>query len=260
LTPKDKIQGDKSKWKSADDQAKERDKKIKTIDDFFAQARAYAKAKQAAKTGTPKPKYVPAWEAMLPYLNSNAPVMIHANELRQITHAVKWAQTNQLRAVIVGGRDAVAATNELLAAKVPVVYEHVYTPRSRESENYDIHYKSPALLQQAGVKLVISMGPDTFDGPLTKNLPFHAAQSMALGLPEEAALKSITINAAEVLGVADKIGSIEVGKQASFVAVDGSLFDHRAQVTHVWIAGKEISLESRHTRLYEKYKNRPQPK
>ncbi len=260
LTPKEKFGGDKSKWKSVEDQAKERDKKIKSLEDFFYEARAYAKAKQAVEKGSPKPQFVPAWEAMLPYVSGNAPVMIYANERRQISHAIKWAQTNELKAVIVGARDAVLVTNELLAAKFPVVYENVYTPRFRDTESYSLHYKTPALLHQAGIKLCISMGPETFDAPLTKNLPYHAAQSIAFGLPEDAALKSITLHPAQLLGVADKIGSIEVGKIATLFATDGNVFDLRSHVKRMWIAGREINLENRHTRLYEKYSGRPKRK
>ncbi|MDB6025931.1 MAG: Amidohydrolase [Verrucomicrobiales bacterium] len=259
LTPKDKFSGDKSKWKSVEDQAKERDKKIRTLQDFFSEARAYAKAKAADKSATTL-QFIPAWEAMIPYVNGELPVMIHANELRQITHSIKWAQTNDLKAVIVGGRDAVLATNELVAAKMAVVYENVYTPRYRDSEAYDIHFKTPSLLQKAGIKIAISMGPETFDGPLTKNLPYQAAQAIAFGLPEEEALKSITLYPAQLMGVGDKIGSIEAGKEATFFTMNGSVFDMRAQVKHMWIAGKELSLENRHTRLYEKYKGRPKAK
>ena len=257
MTPKDKFPGDKSKWKSVEDQAKERDKKIKTLQDFFYEARAYSKAKQAAENGAGKVQMIPAWEAMIPYVRGELPVFITANELRQIKAAVKWAQTNELKAVIVGGRDAVLATNELLAAKFPVVYEHVYTPGFRDTESYSTHFKAPSLLQQAGVKFAISMGPDTFDGPLTKNLPYHAAQAIAFGLPENIALKSITLYPAQLIGADHRIGSIEVGKEATFFAMDGNVFDLRAKVKQMWIGGKEISLENRHTRLYEHYKARP---
>ncbi len=257
LTPKDKFPGEKSKWKSVEDQAKERDKKIKTLQDFFYEAKAYAKAVQAAEKVSARPKAVPAWEAMLPYVRGELPVLITANEFRQIKAAVKFAQTNELKAVIVGGRDAVMATNELLAAKIPVIYEHVYTPGFRDTESYDTHFKAPALLQKAGVKFAISMGPETFDAPLTKNLPYHAAQAIAFGLAPDAALKSITLTPAQLMGVEDKIGSIEVGKEATFFAMDGDVFDLRAKVKQMWIAGKEVSLENRHTRLYGTYKNRP---
>jgi imidazolonepropionase-like amidohydrolase len=92
-----------------------------------------------------------------------------------------------------------------------------------------------------------------------RNIVYAAAQSMAYGLPREAALRSLTLHPAQMLGVADRLGSLTPKKEATFIAVDGDIFDIRANVKHMWIAGKKISLQSRHTRLYEKYKNRPKP-
>jgi imidazolonepropionase-like amidohydrolase len=95
------------------------------------------------------------------------------------------------------------------------------------------------------------------DAALTKNLPYSAAQAVAFGLPEAEALKGLTIYPAQLAGVADRLGSIERGKEATLFASDGSILDARARVTRLWVAGKEVSLENRHTRLYEKYKARP---
>jgi imidazolonepropionase-like amidohydrolase len=104
---------------------------------------------------------------------------------------------------------------------------------------------------------VFSYGATSFDAALTKNLPYMAAQAVAFGLPEDEALKGLTIYPAQLMGVADRLGSIEPGKEATLFSSDGSILDLRANVKHLWLAGKEVSLENRHTRLYEKYKNRP---
>src|SRR5207248_7108568 len=125
---------------------------------------------------------------------------------------------------------------------------------------YDIHFKTPFLLHQAGVKVAFSLGAEVFETPLTKNLPYPAAQAIAFGLPEDEALKGITLYPAQLLGVADKLGSIEAGKEATFFAADGNILDIRSNVKRMWIAGREVSLESRHTRLYEKYRARPRAK
>jgi imidazolonepropionase-like amidohydrolase len=95
---------------------------------------------------------------------------------------------------------------------------------------------------------------------MAKNLPYLAAQAVAFGLPESDALKGLTLYPAQILGVDKRLGSIEPGKEATLFVCDGNILDIRANVTHLWIAGKEVSLETRHTRLYEKYKNRPLPK
>jgi imidazolonepropionase-like amidohydrolase len=105
--------------------------------------------------------------------------------------------------------------------------------------------------------VAFSFGGSTFIASLIKNLPYEAAQAVAFGLPEEEAIKGVTLYPAQIAGVSDKLGSIEPGKDATLFACDGSILDLRANVHHVWIAGKEMSLESRHTRLYKKYKNRP---
>ena len=249
-TPKERS-GDPSKWKSLEDQDKERRKKLRELDDFFQEARAYAKAKTSAKP----PEKIPAWEAMLPFLRGDAPLVIHANEVRQIKSAVHWAATNHLKIALAGGRDAWMVANLLATNKVPVIYEHIFTQPSRDTDSYDAQFAAPEILRKAGVTVMFSIGGTT----ATRNLPYTAAQAIAFGLPEDDALKALTLYPAQIFGVADRLGSIEVGKDATLFICDGNIFDLRANVKRMWIAGKEINLESRHTRLYEKYKNRPKP-
>ena len=114
-------------------------------------------------------------------------------------------------------------------------------------------------LRKAGVKVALSDGLGNWGAADARNLPYHAAQCAAFGMPPDEALKAITLAPAEILGVADRLGSIDAGKEASLIAVDGDLLDIRSHVTRMWIAGEETSLESRHTRLYEKYRGRPKP-
>ncbi len=255
--PKDKFK-DKSKWKSPEEQAKERLAKLRSLEDFFDEAKAYAKALNASrKNATSPPERNPSWESMLPFLIGEAPIMLHADELRQIKAALKWAETNQLKIVLVGGRDAWLLADKIAAAKVPVIYEHIFAQPARDVDRYDVNFRAPEVLRAAGVTFALGMGADTFDAGLVKNLPYTVAQTMAFGLPEADALKSITLVPAQLVGVADRLGSIEAGKEATFFATDGNIFDIRSKVKRVWIAGKEMNLETRHTRLYEKYKNRP---
>ena len=255
-TPKEKSP-DKEKWKSLDDQAKERRAKLRALADFFEEARAYAKAKDAATEGLPTLEKIPAWEAMLPYARAELPIVIHADEARQIKSAVEWASTNKFKAFIAGGRDAWMVAGLLATNNIPVIYEHTFTQPVRDTESYDVHFHAPEVLREAGVKVIFSVGPGIFGAPMTRNLPYAAAQAIAFGLPEEEALKGVTLYPAELMGVADRMGSIETGKDATLVVCDGDIFDIRSNVKRMWIGGKEISLESRHTRLYEKYKNRP---
>lgn len=258
-TPKEKLP-DKAKFKSLEDQAKERRTRLQDVLEFFEQAKAYLKARDAAANGKAKaPEKVPAWEAMLPFLRGELPIVIHADEVRQIKSAIAWAGTNQYKVVLAGGRDAGMVADLLAEKKIPVIYEHTFTVPARSTESYAVHFATPEKLHQAGVKVIFSVGPRAFDAPMARNLPYSAAQAVAFGLPEEEALKGLTLYPAEVAGVSNRLGSIEPGKLASLFAVDGNILDLRANVKRMWVAGEEISLETRHTRLYEKYKNRPKP-
>ena len=246
--------------KSLPEQAKERTAKLRAIDDFFAEAAHYAKAKAASVSGKGSGfEVVPAWEAMLPYIRGDLPIMIHADEIRQINAAVQWAVTNKYKMVLVGGRDASMAAELLASKKIPVVYSETFTLPARDTESYDFHFKTPAVLHKAGVRTLFGNGLSTMDAALTKNLPYAAAQAVAFGLPEAEALKGLTLYPAELAGVSDRLGSIETGKEATLFAATGNILDIRSRVTRFWFAGQEVSLENRHLRLYDKYKNRPRP-
>lgn len=239
------------KWKSLEDQDKERKEKLRQLDDFFAEARAYAQAKAGAKDF----QIVPAWEAMLPVVRGEIPVTIHADDGRQIRAAVTWATTNSVKLVLADGLDAWRVADLLATNRVPVVFSHVFSLPQRGEDNYDVQFRAAGILAKAGVKVAFSGG----GGSLVKNLPYTAAQAVAFGLSADEAVKAITLYPAQIAGVAERLGSIEVGKDATFFASTGDVLDIRSTVKHMWIGGKEVSLESRHTRLYEKYRNRPKP-
>jgi imidazolonepropionase-like amidohydrolase len=258
-TPKEEYR-DRSRWKSLEDQAKERRKRLEELKDFFAEARAYEKAKRASES-RPETEFkeVPAWEAMLPYVSGDLPLMVHADDRREIEAALDWAEEEEYRIVLAGGRDAWLVADRLAKAEVAVVFEHVFTQPTRATDPYDAHFKAPRVLHQAGVKVAFSNGLGGMAASKTRNLPYEAAQAMAFGLSREEALKGVTLYPAEILGLAARLGSIEPGKEATLVVADGDILDVRSRVTRMWIAGREVNLENRHTRLYEKYKARPQP-
>lgn len=190
---------------------------------------------------------------MLPVLQREIPVIVHADDARQIRAAVSWANTNGLRLVLADGRDAWRVADLLASNHVPVIFNHVFSLPQSETDDYAVHFRAPGALSQAGVKFAFS----GTGGSLVKNLPYLAAQAVAFGLPPDEALKGLTLYPAQIAGVAERLGSIEVGKDATFFVTDGDLLDIRSQVRRMWIGGAEVSLESRHTRLYEKYKHRP---
>jgi imidazolonepropionase-like amidohydrolase len=258
LAPRE-LARDKTKWKSPEEQAKERTAKLHALDDFFKEAQAYAKAKDAAGKEAAAPTPDPSWEAMLPFVRGELPLVIHADEVRQIKSAIAWAATNQFKIILAGARDAWRVADLLATNRIPVIYKYVYALPVRDTDAYDVQFRGPELLRQAGAKVAFSVGGG-FSAALTKNLPYEAAQAVAFGLPADEAVKGITLYPAQMAGVADRLGSLEPGKDATLFAMDGEVLDLRANVKRMWIAGKEVSLESRHTRLYEKYKNRPRAK
>jgi len=258
VTPKELARG--AKAKSPDDQAKERNKRLKDLDDFFNEAQAYAKAWGVTlKDGKP-PAKVPAWEAMLPVVRGDVPLIVHANDARQIQAALAWAKLRTYTIAIAGGRDAWRVAKELAAANVPVIFESTFDQPFRDTDAYDAHFKGAATLHKAGVKVLFSEGSGASNATSARNTPYSAAQAVAFGLPEAEALKGLTLYPAQVLGLADRLGSLEANKDATFFACNGNILDLRANVRRMWIAGREVPLDSRHTRLYEKYKDRPAAK
>jgi imidazolonepropionase-like amidohydrolase len=258
--PKEEFK-DPSKFKSLEDQAKEREAKLKALEDFFLEARAYAKLRSAIPSHQRSDSGLnPPWEAMLPVVHGQIPIMVHADDIRQIKAAADWAKTNDFKIVLVGGRDAWKVAGLLATQKIPVIYEYTFNLPAHDYEAYDVNFSAPEVLRKAGVKVAFSGGSDGFHASNARNLPYHAAQSVAFGLPEGEALKGLTLYPAQLLHLDNRLGSIEPGKDATLFACDGDILDIRANVKRMWVAGHEVSLESRHTRLYEKYKNRPRLK
>ena len=234
-----------------DEQAKARREKIQVIENWFNDVDAYAKGRAAGAT------VVPAYEAALPLVRGELPLIIGADDLREIKSALAWAEKRKLKIVILGGRDAALVAEQLAKQKVPVIYNHVFPLPSRDSEGYDANFSAPGILHKAGVTVALTDSLGRFTSNNARNLPYAAAHAMAFGLPADAAIRAITLVPAQIYGVADKLGSIEVGKHASFFAATGDILDIRSQVKHVWLAGEEQSLKNRNTQLYDKFRNRP---
>ncbi|MER3632313.1 MAG: hypothetical protein C4325_09215 [Blastocatellia bacterium] len=142
---------------------------------------------------------------------------------------------------------------DLKKNSIPVIYTNIYNLPVRDDDPYDYLFSAPAKLQKAGVKFAIATG-DT--GAENRDLPYHAGLAGAYGLPKEEALKAVTLYPAEILGIADKMGSIEVGKVGNVVVTDGELLDPRTNVRYLFINGRKMPLTSRHTELFESFKDR----
>ncbi len=146
---------------------------------------------------------------------------------------------------------------ELAARRVPVIIGPVNRLPARRYEFYDTPFTLPSKLEAAGVKVLFCTSPGGFGAANARNLPHEVGKAVAFGLSREAAIRSLTLTAAEVLGVGDRLGSIDQGKDATFFLVEGDPLEVKSDVRRAWISGREVDLMNRHRRLYETYRARP---
>ncbi len=245
---------------SASQQSENRERALNTIRQTMADARAYRAAKLAHADGRgPQPDHDTRWEAMLAVLEGKLPVFIHAEDVQQIQSALAFAEKEGLRVVLVGGQDAAECVPLLKKLNVPVILDGIHRLPARRDEAYDAAFTLPERLRAAGVTYCIGgvMGGASGSQPSNvRNLPYHAATAAAYGLPADEALKSITLYPAQILGVADRIGSLEPGKDATLLVATGDILEIATQVTAVYIQGRAPSMMDRHKRLWEKYKEK----
>ncbi len=239
------------------DRQKEKKKNQQAVLERIAQLLEEAKAHGAAldgasagKAGAPKPD--PVLEALVPVARGTLPLEIRADKEADIRGAVAFAEARGLKVTILGGLEAWRCADLLKQKDVAVLLKVLRLPL-RRSDPYDAAYANAAILQKAGVRFAIVTDEDSN----CRNLPYEAAMARAFGLTPEQALQAITLSPAQLLGVADRMGSLEVGKDANVIVADGDIMDHRSHVTHVFIDGVAQSLETRHTRLDEAFKDRP---
>lgn len=238
--------------KSVKDQQKEIEKAQKQIRDAFANARAYW---QARKNPAPDFKTDLRWEALMPVFDGKLPLFIHASTLAQIQAALAWAKEMQLKFVLVDGDDAWRIAPQLKESGVAVILGPATSLPPRRDDDYDSAWSSAAKLQQAGVKFCIASngrGAETNE----RNVGYEAGLAAGYGLPKEEALKAVTLYPAQILGVADKLGSLETGKAATLIVTNGDPLDFPAQVETAFIDGRKIDLSNRQTRLRDKYREK----
>lgn len=240
--------------RSEEEQKQERDKALSALDQAFRDARAYGQARLASESGVPPDL---RWEAMQPALRGDMPVMVVANSMQEIQAAVGWATAENLKLILVGGADAWRLTRLLVEHQVPVVIGGAHRLPERRGDGYDSPFTLASKLYEAGVKFCFSSGiswSGAGEASNARNLPYEAATAAAYGLPRLEALRSVTLYPAQILGVADRVGSIEVGKDATLMVTDGDPLEIGTQVEQLYIEGRKIDLSSRHTQLYEKYR------
>jgi imidazolonepropionase-like amidohydrolase len=189
-------------------------------------------------------------EALVPILKQEKRLFVRASSENQIVAAVALAQQYQLKIVIVGGQDAYLQTDLLKKYNIPVVLFKPHQLPRTEDDDIDMPYKLPSILQKAGIVFCFDM--DEFWNE--RNLAFQAGTAAAYGLTKEEALASISANPAKILGIDKRVGTLEIGKDATLLISEGDILDMRtSRVTNAFIEGREIDLGNMQTDLYKKF-------
>jgi imidazolonepropionase-like amidohydrolase len=232
-----------------------RDRQLNALRQKLEDAQAYAKAKEARATdkGLPPRPVDHVLEALIPVVKGELPVLMIANAEREIKGAIEIADKYKLKLIISGAADAWKVASTLKEKNVPVIIGPVTDLPNNEDDDYDINYSHAAKLHKAGVKFAFQSD----DAAYARNLPYQAGTSAAFGLPKDEALKAVTIYPAQIFGVDKLLGSIEVGKMANLIVTDGDPLEFKTNVKQMFINGKPVDLSSRHTKLYDKFKDRP---
>jgi len=223
------------------------------LDRMFDSAREYARvASEAAGRGVPGPEFDPRLEALAPYALGVSRVVIEANAADEIMDALRFAERQGLRLVLSGGHEAWKVAHELALRDVPVILGPVLALPAGREDPYDSAYHNAAVLAEAGVRIAFR----SQDSASARDLPYHAGMAVAYGLPEDAALRALTAGAAAILGLEAEVGTLTPGKRADVIVTDGSPLQITTRFDSVWIGGRDVGLATRHTRLYERYRQR----
>jgi imidazolonepropionase-like amidohydrolase len=229
-------------------QARERaERAVADLRDYLTRARDYDRVRDGGSAAIDL-----SLEALRPIFSGEAPAILMADTKEQIEGAIKLGEDFGLKVIVDGGDEAWKVASELARKNVPVILGSLRSQPANDAP-YDAIFAQPGVLHRAGVKFAFSTG----DGANSRHLPYHASLAVAYGLPADAAIQAMTSWPAQIWGVSDRIGSIEVGKSADLFIASGDALDIRTNVSEVFIQGRLMPKDDRHTRLYEKYNARP---
>ncbi len=239
--------------RSEDDLKKAQEKALATLNDVWEKATQYSRLDSASKgKGV---SYYPEMQALVPVVRGERALLIEVNAQKDIQTALKWVKEKKIKNVVFTGVSEGWREAEAIAkANIPVITGPVIAIPNRDYDRYDAQYANPGLMRKAGVKVAIRSNEDGNGN--YRNLPYHAGFAVAYGMNKEDALKAITIVPAEIMGISDKLGSIEVGKVANLFVCDGDIFETKTQVSQVFIEGWQMPMQSRQTLLYEEFLKR----
>lgn len=239
--------------RTEDELKKASEKALATLNDVWDKAVQYHKLDSA--TGGKGVGYYPEMQAMIPVIRGERALLIEVNMQKDIQSALKWVKDKKVKKVVfMGVSEGWREAENIAKANIPVLAGPVIAIPNRDYDRYDAQYANPGLMRKAGVKVAIRSNEDGNGN--YRNLPYHAGFAVAYGMSKEDALKAITIVPAEILGVSDKMGSIEVGKTANLFVCDGDIFETKTQVSHVFIEGWKMPMQSRQTLLYDEFLKR----
>jgi len=226
------------------DPVKEGLDKIEEVKKFFREAKAYSQEATHKETNL-------KFEALKPLFEKKQKLFVHAEVVKQLLVAVDFVKEFGIDVVIVGGNESWQIANLLRQNNISVILSREFRLPETADEDIDQPFKTPFMLKQAGVLFALN---DDHDGARYRNLAFNAGEAAAYGLSKEEALQAITLDAAKILGIDDRTGSIEVGKDANIVVSKGDILDMRTSIiTAAFIQGRNVSLENKQTQLYNRY-------
>ena len=232
-----------------DEAKKQYQKRVDALSDLFDKARHYGQAMQSGATNFPQDLKL---AALARVVDGHEPLLVIANSDRDIRHAVEFCEAQKVHMILAGAADAWKTVDLLKKDNIPVIIGPVLSMRQQEDDPYDAEYSLGAKLYSAGVKIAFA----SFNTSFSRRLPQYAGTSVGYGLPHDEALKAVTVNAAQMLGLND-IGTLEPGKVANVVVTNGDLLELRTQVKYLFIKGQLTSLDNKQLELYKRYNHRP---
>ncbi len=234
------------------DVKKEYDRSVNTLGDWMDRARHYAQAREKGSPALYERDL--KLEALVPVVQGKLPVLVIADEARDIRNAVDFCTKQNLRMILGSAAEAWKVKELLKDKKIPVVLGPTNRLPEQEDTPYDKPYTEPSELFSAGIPIAFS----SFGTAFSRRLPQYAGTAVAYGLPHDEALKAVMLNAAQIFGLADQFGTLEPRKIANVIVTNGDPLELQTQVRYVFIKGQLASTDNKHRELYEQYRKRPQ--
>jgi imidazolonepropionase-like amidohydrolase len=238
-----------------DEIQKEFEKSLNDLNTFLEDVRFYHKmvSMHQVDPSLRKPSRNIPFESMIPVILGELPIILSVDREDDILKAIEWSKTQpELRFIFSSVSEGWRVASQLAQANIPVIVGPVLRLPSRDHDHYESAYRNPSIMSKAGVRVALMTG----NTENVRNLPFNAGYAATYGMGREEALRSITLTPAELFGVQDKLGSLEVGKIANIVVSNGDILETMSTVEHVFINGYKIPLSSRHTQLFDQFLNR----